>query len=258
MPQPVNAFKRGLAGPKRMVGVWAMSGSPVAAEALGFAGYDFVVLDMEHGPNDVPRALSLLQAVAGAPASPVVRLPWNDIVLVKQLLDCGAQTLMFPYVQNAEEARRAVAATRYPPEGVRGVAGMSRASRYGTVPDYLSRAAEEICVILQLETAEAVGNLAEIAAVPGVDCIFIGPSDLSASLGLIGQSDHPRVQKVLSEAAEACAKMKKPCGILAPNAARGADYLAYGYDWVAVGSDLGLMMGAARKELAALRGTEAS
>jgi 2-keto-3-deoxy-L-rhamnonate aldolase RhmA len=236
-----------------MFGVWAMSGSPVAAEALGFAGYDFVVLDMEHGPNDVPRILALLQAVAGGPASPVVRLPWNDNVIVKQLLDCGAQSLMFPYVQNAAEARRAVAATRYPPEGIRGVAGMSRASRYGGVANYLNEAAGELCVVLQLETAEAVANLAEIAGVPGVDCIFIGPSDLSASLGHLGNPDHPDVQNALASAAKACARCGKPSGILASNADRAADYLGYGFSWVAIGSDLGLMMGAARRDLSTFR-----
>jgi 2-keto-3-deoxy-L-rhamnonate aldolase RhmA len=253
MLMPANAFKKGLKGSTRMLGVWAMSGNAVAAEALGFAGYDFVVLDMEHGPNDVPRMLSLLQAMAGTPAASVVRLPWNDFVVVKQLLDCGAQTLMFPYVQNADEARRAVAATRYPKDGIRGVAGMSRATRYGSVSDYFRDAANEICVVLQLETIDAVANLPEIAAIPGVDAIFIGPSDLSASMGLIGQADHPDVQKVLESAAQTCAKAGKSSGILAPNAARGADYLGYGYDWVAVGSDLGLMMGAARKDIAELR-----
>lgn len=237
-----------------MLGVWAMSGSPVSAEALGFAGYDFLVLDMEHGPNDVPRILGLLQAVAGTPASSVVRLPWNDMVTVKQLLDCGAQSLMFPYIQNAQEARRAVASTRYPPQGVRGVAGMSRASRYGGVTDYLREASSELCVALQLETAEAVANLAEIAEVPGVDCIFIGPGDLSASLGHLGNTDHPDVQKALASAAKACASAGKPCGILASSAARAADYLGYGYSWAAVGSDLGLMMGAARNDLKTLRG----
>lgn len=253
MHMPANAFKKGLGGASAMLGVWAMSGSPVAAEALGFAGYDFVVLDMEHGPNDVPRILGLLQAVAGTPASPVVRLQWNDMVTVKQLLDCGAQSLMFPYVQNADEARRAVAATRYPPEGVRGVAGMSRASRYGGVANYLHKAANELCVVLQLETAEAVANLAEIAEVPGVDCIFIGPSDLSASLGQLGNTDHPDVQKALASAAKACARAGKPSGILASSAARAADYLGYGFTWAAISSDLGLMMVAARNDLKTLR-----
>jgi len=236
-----------------MLGVWAMSGSPVTAEALGFAGYDFVVLDMEHGPNDVPRILGLLQAVAGTPAAAVVRLQGNDMVTVKQLLDCGAQSLMFPYIQNADEARRAVAATRYPPQGVRGVAGMSRASRYGAVSNYLNGAAAELCVVLQIETAEAVANLDEIAKVPGVDCIFVGPSDLSASLGHLGNTDHPDIQNALASAATACAREGIPSGILASSAARAADYLGYGYSWAAIGSDLGLMMGAARNDLKMLR-----
>lgn len=252
-PMPENAFRKGLVATRPMLGVWAMSGSPVAAEALGCAGYDFLVLDMEHGPNDVPRTLGLLQAVAGTPAAPVVRLPWNDAVIVKQLLDCGAQTLMFPYIQSAEEARLAVAATRYPPEGVRGVAGMSRASRYGGVANYLRTAVEELCVIVQLETAEAVSRLAEIAHVPGVDSIFLGPSDFSASLGHLGDPDHPAVQQAIGAVAADCARAGKPAGILAPHASRAADYLQYGYGWAAVGSDLGLMMGGARRDLTALR-----
>lgn len=252
MELPVNAFRKGLRERRRMIGVWAMSGSPVAAEALGCAGYDFIVLDMEHGPNDVPRTLALLQAVAGTPAAPVVRLPWNDAVVVKQVLDIGAQTVMFPFVQTAEEARRAIAATRYPPDGVRGVAGMSRATRFGGVAGYVTRAAAELCVIVQVETAEAVGRLAEIAAVPGVDCIFVGPSDLSASLGHIGQPGHPAVREALAAAARDCRQAGAPCGILASDAGVAADYLGYGYDWVAVSSDLGLMMAAARRDVAAL------
>lgn len=253
MDLPVNVFAERLRAGTRMVGVWAMSGSPVAAEALGCAGYDFVVLDMEHGPNDVPRTLALLQAVAGTPAAPVVRLPWNDAVVVKQVLDIGAQTLMFPFVQTAEEAARAVAATRYPPDGIRGVAGMSRATRFGGVADYVGRAAQQLCVIVQIETAEAVGRLADIAAVPGVDCIFIGPSDLSASLGRIGQPGHAEVRRALADAAQACKTAGTPCGILASDAAVAADYLGYGYDWVAVSSDLGLMMAAARRDVATLK-----
>jgi 2-dehydro-3-deoxyglucarate aldolase/4-hydroxy-2-oxoheptanedioate aldolase len=251
MELPVNRFKKGMQH-KGTLGVWSMSGSPLVAEALGCAGYDFVVLDMEHAPNDVPRLLPLLQAVAGTPAASLVRLPWNDTVVVKQVLDIGANSIMFPYVQNAEEARRAVAATRYPPDGVRGVAGMSRATRFGGVSGYFGRAADELCVVLQLETVEAIASLAEIAAVPGVDSIFIGPSDLSASMGLVGQVDHPEVQKALANAAKACAAAGKPAGILASGAARAADYFGYGFSWVASGSDLGLMMGAARAEVRAI------
>jgi 2-dehydro-3-deoxyglucarate aldolase/4-hydroxy-2-oxoheptanedioate aldolase len=252
MELPVNLFKKAMRE-KGALGVWSMSGSPLVAEALGCAGYDFVVLDMEHAPNDVPRMLPLLQSVAGTPAASLVRLPWNDTVIVKQVLDIGANSIMFPYVQNAEEARRAVAATRYPPDGVRGVAGMSRATRFGGVSGYFAKAADELCVVLQLETVEAVANLAEIAAVAGVDSIFIGPSDLSASMGLVGQVDHPSVQEVLAKAAKACAAAGKPVGILASSAARASDYFGYGYDWVASGSDLALMMGAAREAVKTIR-----
>lgn len=254
MELPVNGFKRGLAGASAAYGVWSMTGSPLVAEALGCAGYDFVVLDMEHAPNDVPRILPLLQAIAGTPAAPLVRLPWNDMVVVKQVLDLGAQSVMFPYIQNADEARRAVASTRYPPDGIRGVAGMSRATRFAGISGYFGKAAGELCVVVQLETVEAVANLAEIAAVPGVDSIFIGPSDLSASMGFIGQVDHPEVQKALANAAKACAASGKPAGILASGAKRAAGYAQYGYNWVAAGSDLGLMMGAARGDVGTLRG----
>lgn len=253
MELPANMFKKGICGSGTSLGVWSMSASAMVAEALGWAGYDFVVLDMEHSPNDVPCVLSLLQAVAGTPAAPLVRLPWNDMVVVKQVLDIGAQSIMFPYVQNAEEARKAVAATRYPPHGIRGVAGMSRATRFGAVSGYFGKAADELCVVVQIETVEAVAGLSEIAAVPGIDSIFIGPSDLSASMGLVGQVDHPAVQEKLAEAARACAAAGKPAGILASGAARAADYFGYGYRWVASGSDLGLMMGAARADVRALR-----
>jgi 2-dehydro-3-deoxyglucarate aldolase/4-hydroxy-2-oxoheptanedioate aldolase len=253
MELPNNGFKRQLGRAETMLGVWSMSGSAVAAEALGCLGFDFVVLDMEHAPTDPPRMLAALQAVAGTLTSSVVRLPWNEPVVVKQLLDMGAQTLMFPYVQSADEARRAVAATRYPPDGIRGVAGMSRATRYGNVPDYLRRASEELCVIVQLETTGALARLEEIAAVPGIDSVFIGPNDLAADMGRIGQTDHPEVKDAIAAAVAYARKLGKPCGILAPDAARAEQYLDYGCSWVATGSDLGLMMAEARRTLTALR-----
>ena len=152
------------------------------------SGFDWLLLDTEHSPNDTPDILRHLQAVQGGSASPVVRAAWNDTVLIKRLLDVGAQTLLVPYVQNADEAARAVAATRYPPAGIRGVTGSGRASRYGRVKDYLQKANDEIGVIVQVETREALDQIESIAAIDGVDGVFVGPSDLSASLGLIGQS----------------------------------------------------------------------
>ncbi len=160
MTLPQNTFKRGLAEKRALNGTWFMSASPVVAEALGHVGFDFLVLDMEHTIADVPQLFALLQAVAGTPAASVVRLPWNDPVTVKRVMDAGAQSLMFPYIQSVAEAKAAIASTRYPPKGTRGVAAMQRAGRFGTAADYLKRAEEEICVILQLETPEAIAVFA--------------------------------------------------------------------------------------------------
>lgn len=253
MRLPINSFKHRLQEGARLFGVWSMSGSAVAAEALGHVGFDFVVLDMEHAPTDPPRMLGSLQALAGTPTPGLVRLPWNDAVVVKQLLDMGAQSVMFPYVQSADEARRAVASTRYPPAGIRGVAGMSRATRYGSVSDYFRQAADELCVVVQLETAAALSQLEEIAAVEGIDSIFVGPNDLAADMGHIGETGHADVVAAIADAAARCRALGKPCGILAPDAARASDYVGYGFTWVATGSDLGLMTAGARKTLDTLR-----
>ncbi|WP_274427233.1 HpcH/HpaI aldolase family protein [Chelativorans sp. YIM 93263] len=253
MELPKNTFKRDLSRTPPMIGTWSMSASPVMAEALGCCGYDFVVLDMEHTPNDVPQALSVLQALAGTPAACLTRLPWNDAVTVKRILDCGAQSLMFPFIESVEAAKAAVAATRYPPRGIRGAAGMSRASRFGAVENYFSRAEEEICVTLQVETVEALKCLPDIAAVEGVDSLFIGPSDISASLGLIGQIGHETVQETLVDAAKACRAAGKPCGILVSDAAMARRMIEAGYSWISIGSDLTMATSRARETLVQLR-----
>ena len=254
MELPLNNFKRALARDATPVGVWLMSGAPATAEALGYAGFDFVVVDMEHVPIDTPQMIEILRTVAGTPASAITRVPWNDMVMVKRALDAGAQSLMFPYVQNADEARRAVAYTRYPPEGVRGVAAMHRASRYSTVPNYLKLAAEEIAVIVQIENLAAFDQLEAIAGVPGVDSIFVGPGDLSASMGFLGDIASAPVQEKLKWAATECRRLRKPCGIIGPNPEMVARFLAYGYSWVAIGSDMSLMVGRAQEWLAKVRG----
>src|SRR5687767_2967030 len=193
MDLPANPFKAALAGRRQVFGTWLMMDNAVTAEALSFAGFDFLVIDMEHSATDVREARAQLQAIAGGTASPLVRLPSSEPVVAKKVLDLGAQSLMFPMIQTADDARRAVAATRYAPEGMRGMAAMHRASRYATVDGYLEKAAGELCVTVQIETADAVANAAQIAAVPGVDGLFVGPGDLSASLGLIGQVAHAKV-----------------------------------------------------------------
>ena len=233
--------------------MWLVSAAASTAEALGCAGFDFLVVDTEHTPVDPPQLVGILQAIAGTPAQAIVRPPWNDMVMAKRALDAGAQSLLFPFVQNADEARRAVASTRYPPDGVRGVASVHRASRYGTVPDYLARANAEICVIVQIETETAFNNLEAIAAVPGVDSLFIGPADLAASMRLLGDINHPAVQDKLKTGAQACRRLGKPCGIVGANPEVVERFLEYGFSWVAVGSDLAVMVGRGQEYLARVR-----
>ena len=257
MDLPVNEFKRAIRSGKVPIGAWLMSAAPSTAEALGCVGFDFLVVDMEHTPIDIPQMIGILQAIAGTPAQAIVRPPWNDMVMVKRAMDAGAQSLLFPFVQNADEARRAVASTRYPPDGVRGVAGTHRGSRYGTIANYLKRAQEEVCVIVQIETPSAFDSLEAIAAVPGVDSIFIGPNDLSASMGLIGDMGNAAVQDKLKAGAQACKRLGKPCGIIGMNPEVAGTFVEYGFSWVAVGSDLGFMVSRGQEYLAKMRGSAA-
>jgi 2-keto-3-deoxy-L-rhamnonate aldolase RhmA len=251
----MNAFRHLLkaAGHAAPVGTWIMSASPIVAEAVGHAGFDWGVIDMEHAPADVMEVVLLLQALGNTKLVPVVRVPWNDAVAVKRVLDAGAQTVMFPYVQSAAEAGRAVAATRYPPAGVRGVSGMSRASRYGTQPNYLKQADAGLGVILQLETQAALQQLEQIAAVPGVDALFIGPADLSASMGFVGQLAHPKVMQAMGDAVQRCKGLGMPVGTLGATPETVAQYRAMGFDYLAVGSDIGLLMQGAQGAVHALR-----
>jgi 4-hydroxy-2-oxoheptanedioate aldolase len=241
MDFPRNAFKAALAAGQLQIGLWSSLGSAVAAEIVGDCGIDWILFDTEHTPNEVPDLLGQLQASQKGTATPVVRPAWNDMVLVKRCLDIGAQTLLLPYVQNAEEAKAAVRATRYPPDGVRGGATSSRASRYGRVPGYLQKANSEICVLVQAETRVALDQLEAIAAVPGVDGVFIGPADLAASLGHIGNPQHADVQAALKDAVTRLKKAGKPAGILTANEEEARRYIDWGYLFVAVGADVGLL-----------------
>ncbi|MDE2347377.1 MAG: 2-dehydro-3-deoxyglucarate aldolase [Gammaproteobacteria bacterium] len=254
-----NAFKAGLAGSHDapLLGTWLMSAAPAVAEALGFCGFDFLVVDMEHSPIDAAETIGLLRAIAGTPCEPVVRIPWNDQIVVKRVLDSGARSVMFPFVQSAEEAAAAVSYTRYPPDGVRGVAAIHRASRYGRSSDYLRGANAGIAVVIQLETPEAIELLPRIAAVPGVDSLFVGPGDLSAAMGRIGEVAHPEVQALIAKAARDAHAAGKPIGIVGGNPDMVARFLGYGYDWVAVGSDLAMLTGRAGDWIGAIRGRAA-
>ncbi len=250
-----NPFRQLLkaSGSHPPIGTWIMSASPLVAEAVGHAGFDWGVVDMEHTPIDLMQVVHMLQAIAGTKMQPVVRVPWNEPVMVKRVLDAGAQTLLFPFVQNADEARRAVAATRYPPEGVRGMAGMSRGSRFGTIPNYLTGANKLMGVIVQLETPQAVEQLDAIAAVEGVDGIFLGPADLSASMGHVGQLTHPAVMDLMTKAAQRCRALGIACGTVGGTPEVVAQYRAAGFSFLAIASDMGLLMRSAQGVVAALR-----
>ncbi len=254
----MNPFRQLIksAGSHPPIGTWIMSASPIVAEAVGHAGFDWAVVDMEHTPLDMMEVVQMLQALSATRLVPVVRVPWNDAVMVKRVLDAGATTVLFPFVENAEEARRAVAATRYPPEGVRGMAGMSRASKFGTLPNYLKTANAGIGVIVQIETRAAVQQLEAIADVPGVDALFIGPADLSASLGLPGEHAHPQVLELMSHAVQRAKAVGKPIGTLGGSPEMVAQYRAYGFDYMALSSDLGLLMRGAQTTLSSLRTQE--
>jgi 2-keto-3-deoxy-L-rhamnonate aldolase RhmA len=240
-------------GAKAPIGTWIASASPLVAEAVGAAGFDWGVLDLEHAPVDLMTLVHLLQAVGNTKMVPVVRVPWNDAVTIKRVLDAGAQTLMVPFVQNADEATRAVAATRFPPEGVRGMAAGSRASRFGTVPDYFRVANRSMGVVVQLETPQAIARLEEIAAVPGVDALFVGPLDLSGQMGHLGEPTHPAVMALMSAAAERARAVGRPIGTIGGTPEVVTRYRAAGFDYVAIASDLGLLMRGAQAAVQALR-----
>jgi 2-dehydro-3-deoxyglucarate aldolase len=239
-----NQFRQDLLAGKRLIGCWSALGSPISAEVLGLAGFDWILLDSEHAPNDVLTLIPQLMALKDSPSAPVVRPAWNDTVLIKRLLDAGCYNFLIPYVQSADEARAAVAATRYPPEGVRGVSIAQRSNRYGTVKDYFQVINDNIAVLVQIESQKGVEAADEIAAVPGVDCLFVGPGDLAAALGHIGNPSQPDVQAAMKRVLDAAARHGKASGILAPAEADARRYLEMGFNFVGVGSDLGVFRAA--------------
>lgn len=237
-----NPFKRALSAGETQIGLWAALASPYTAEICAGAGFDWLLIDGEHAPNDLRSILAQLQAVAPYPAHPVVRPPVGDTHLIKQLLDIGAQSLLVPMVDTAEQAAELVRATRYPPQGVRGVgSGLARAARWNRVPNYLERAGDGICLLVQIETRLGLENLDAIAAVPGVDGVFIGPSDLSAALGHIGRPEHPEVQAAIEGGIARIRAAGKAAGILIGDEALLRRYLAQGCQFVAVGTDVTLL-----------------
>ena len=241
MDLPVNEFKRAIKAGRPQIGFWAALGNNISIEIVAGAGFDWIVIDAEHGPNDVPIVLSQMQGAAGGTAHVVVRAAWNDPVLFKRYLDIGVQTLLIPMVQNAAEAERAVAATRYPPRGGRGFAVATRASRFGRVPNYHQRFEEELCVLVQVETRVALTRIEEIAAVDGVDGVFIGPGDLATDLGHVGNPGHADVQAAIEDAIARIRAAGSIAGILTPDEQLAKRYLELGCLFTAVGSDVGVL-----------------
>ena len=241
MDLPKNRFKAALAKKLPQFGLWAHIPSNYSVEIVAGAGFDWILLDTEHTPADIETVLTLLQALSAYPTTPIVRVPWNDMVTIKRYLDTGVQTLLIPQVNTAEEARNAVAFTRFPPDGVRGVAGATRATRFGRIENYFPRAHEETCLLLQIESKQALGNIEAIAAIDGVDGLFIGPADLHASLGYPGERAHKDVVPLIDDAISRIVKSGKAAGILTSDEENARRWLKYGATFVAVGSDAGIL-----------------
>jgi 2-dehydro-3-deoxyglucarate aldolase len=236
-----NTFRKRVQADEPLIGCWMSLASNIVSEVVGYAGFDWLLLDAEHSPNDIHTLLNQLQSLKDSASAPVVRPAWNDPIQIKRLLDIGFYNFLIPFIESAEQAQAAVAATRYPPQGIRGVSVAQRSNRYGYEQDYFSRINDNICVIVQIESRKGVDACADIAAVDGVDCLFIGPSDLSAALGHFGQPQHPEVQEAIRFITEQAKSKGKAVGILAPIEADAQRYLSMGINVTAVGSDLGML-----------------
>jgi 4-hydroxy-2-oxoheptanedioate aldolase len=248
MQTPANAFKQALSSPGAQIGLWLGLADPYAAELCASAGFDWLLIDGEHGPNDLRSMLGALQAVAPYPSHPVLRIPQGDTALIKQVLDIGATTLLIPMVESAQQARALVSATRYPPQGVRGVgSGLARSSRWSAYPKYLHEANDSVCLLVQVETASALAQLDEIAAVEGVHGVFIGPADLSASMGHLGNPGHPEVRQAIDKAIARILAAGKAPGILAVDEALAQHYIGIGARFVAVGVEATMLARAVRE-----------
>jgi 2-dehydro-3-deoxyglucarate aldolase len=239
-----NSFRRDLLAGKSLIGCWSSLANATTTEILGLAGFDWLLLDGEHAPNDVGTFIPQLMALKDSPSAPVVRPPWNDAVIIKRLLDAGFYNFLIPFVESEAEARAALAATHYPPAGSRGVSVAQRHNRYGTIANYLASVNDNVCVLVQVESAPGVAAIDAIAAVDGIDGIFVGPSDLAAALGHLGNAAHPDVQQAIRHVFTRAKAQGKPSGILAPVEADARRYLEWGATFVAVGSDLGLFRAA--------------
>lgn len=252
-PHPKNLFKARL-GTQQQIGFFATFGSPGLTEMLAGCGFDWVLIDTEHSPIELPDVIDHLRAINTPGVSALVRPAWNDMVTIKRLLDQGAQTLLIPYVETAAEAREAVARMRFPPAGVRGVSGASRAANYGLTPGYFTAAEQELCLIVQIESAAALGQIEEIATVDGVDAVFIGPSDLAASMGHIGNPQHPAVQAAIDDGFRRLKAIGRPSGYLTGNEDEFRRRLAQGVDFISFATDAVFIRNAACSLVDRLKG----
>lgn len=248
-----NLFLQAIKKRDPQVGLWISLCSNYATDVIATAGYDWALLDMEHAPNEIGIVLSQMQALNAGNTSAIARPMWNDSVMVKRLMDAGAQSLLFPMVQSVEEAQLAVSATRYPPEGIRGVSGTVRANHFGRVPDYFEQVHNETCVLIQIETMHALEHVEEIAQVDGVDGVFFGPADLSADMGKLGQVNDVQLWEHISNGAKRVEAIGKPAGTLVMDPDKGVRLFNDGFSFVACGSDLGLLARGADNLLAQVR-----
>jgi 2-keto-3-deoxy-L-rhamnonate aldolase RhmA len=249
----VNRFKESLGAGRKLMGCWASFASQTVAEILAGADLDFVVIDMEHAPNDLAEVLGQLQAMNGGQAHPIVRVPTNDRLAIRRLTDIGVDSILVPMVGTAEEARHAVESALYPPAGLRGMAGSTRASEYGRWPGYIAEANAGICVLVQIESRSGLDNLDAILAVPGLGGVVVGPADLSASLGFVGQPNHPEAVKAIERIVKATQAKGLPIGTIATDSKTIEAYLQMGMNFLAVASDVSLFIRALDETLAKWR-----
>jgi 2-dehydro-3-deoxyglucarate aldolase len=254
-----NPLKLRLKDPDPLYGLWLSLGSASAAEALAHAGFDWLLIDMEHSPNDSVDVTEQLRAIAAAhlPSEPVVRVPAAEPWIVKRVLDAGARTLMFPNIESAEEAAYAVRLTQYPTaessEGLRGVAGAVRAAAYGMRRDYLQNANAQIATIVQIESARALAQVEQIAAVPGIDCLFVGPADLAASLGHLGDPKHPEVQEAMAHIVQVAKNAHIAAGIFAMDVVNARQSREAGFRFISLAADVMWLLRVTRQSLQEVR-----
>ena len=253
MDLPRNHFKHAIRAGQLQIGLWVSLADAYCIEIVAGSGFDWLLIDGEHSPNDPITVLPQLQAAAPYPVTAIVRPAWNDKVLIKRYLDVGAQSLLVPYVQTDEEAAEAVAAIRYPARGVRGVAGVTRASRFGRVADYTKRAEEELCLLVQIETRQGLDNLEKIARTDGIDGVFIGPADLAAGLGHLADITHAEVQSAIKDAIARIKACGKPAGILSVDETQVRRYIEWGTTFTAVGLDAAILKSESEKLAAKFR-----